>query len=225
MSTEKTEILMRWKTYSYNDTGIYVINGIMHNVKELYEKAMTRKDSEGGLWYSKVVRITPNNMTMSELVSMAEDHYTNMDMRPEDWENLGYERVEGSKAEALEGAITRTLDAIGPASGRKRNQLPPWMDETYDIDNKSMSGLDMFIQASVIVDSNGTSWHFTDVEFATFDPSPKYLTDHQTRKDALRNIPLNNKSPEDIKSYKGLVSSVDASRISQHQVRLASKLL
>ena len=220
MSTDKTEILMRWKTYSYNDAGICVINGIMHNVKELYEKAVTRKDSEGGLWYSKVVRITPNNMTMSELVSMAEDHYTNMDMRPEDWENLGYERVEDSKAEASDGAIARTPDAIGSASDKKEIQLPPWMDQKYDIMGKSMSGLDMFIQASVIVDSNGTSWHFTDVEFATLDPSPKYLTDHQTRNDALRNIPLNNKSPEDIQSYKGLVSSVDASRISQHQVRL-----
>ena len=58
---------MRWRTYSDKNAGIYVINGIMHNVEELYEKAVTRKDSEGGLWYSKVVRITPNNMTMSEL--------------------------------------------------------------------------------------------------------------------------------------------------------------
>lgn len=214
MSTDKTEILTRWKTYSYNDAGIYVINGIMHNVKELYEKAATRKDSEGGLWYPKVDRITPNNMTMSELVSMAEDHYTNMHMRPEDWETLGYERVEDSKAEASDGAIARTPDAIGSASDKKEIQLPPWMDQKYDIMGKSMSGLDMFIQASVIVDSNGTSWHFTDVEFATLDRSPKYLTDHQTRNDALRNIPLNNKSPEDIQSDKGLVSSVDASRIS-----------
>ena len=129
---------------------------------------------------------------------------------------FGLRRVEGSKAEASDGAIARTPDAIGSASDKKEIQLPPWMDQKYDIMGTSMSGLDMFIQASVIVDSNGTSWHFTDVEFATLDPSPKYLTYHQTRNNALRNIPLNNKSPEDIQSHKGLVSSVDASRISQH---------
>lgn len=72
------------------------------------------------------------------------------------------------------------------------------MDFQYDIVGESMSGLEMFIQASVIVDSNGTSWHFTDVEFANLNPSPKYLTEHQTRKVALRNIPLNNKSPEEL---------------------------
>lgn len=36
-------------------------------------------------------------------------------------------------------------------------KLPIRMDFQYDIVGESMSGLEMFIQASVIVDSNGTS--------------------------------------------------------------------
>lgn len=213
MSTKK--ILMRWETYSYNDAGIYVVNGIMHDVKELYEKAMTRKDSEGGLWFSTSYPITPNNLTMSELVSMAEDHYTNMDMSPGDWEKMGYKRAKGYKAAALdkkelrgeadpqvkqESQDTQTKKEPQQIADPQDKQVkvPLWMVHKYDIIGKSISGLDMFIQASVIVDSNGTSWHFTDVEFATLDPSLKYLTSYQTRKVALRNIPLNDKSPEEL---------------------------
>jgi hypothetical protein len=100
MSTKKTEILTRWKMYSYNDAGLYVIKGIPHDIKELYEKAMTRRDFEGGLWVSDSYANTPNNLTVSDLVAMAEDHYTNMDASPGIWGVLGYKRVGGCKAEA-----------------------------------------------------------------------------------------------------------------------------
>jgi hypothetical protein len=46
--------------YSSNDAGLYVIKSIAHDIKELYEKAMTRKDFEEGCWSS--YGNNPNNL-------------------------------------------------------------------------------------------------------------------------------------------------------------------
>ena len=61
-------------------------------------RPLTRKDSEGGLWLSDSYGETPNNLIMSKLVSMAKDHFINLDSSPGVWGKLSYKRAKGYKA-------------------------------------------------------------------------------------------------------------------------------
>ena len=195
MSTKDMKILTRWAMYNSDDASVYIIKGRPHNIKELFDKAMSRIDSEGGLWIHDNGHYWESHIpTMSAIVSGAEDHYTIIGVSPSILKMLGYQKVTGHESQAPDKKqLQETKD-----SQKKPAKLPPWMDTQHDIGGERMSGLEMFTRASVIVDSNGTSWHFTDIEFATLDPSSKYLSEHHTREIALRNIPFNGKPPEEI---------------------------
>lgn len=177
---------------------------------------MTRKDSEEGLWFNKSYGETRNHLAMREVVAMAEDHYTNIDVGRSMLRILGYTQDKQIKREPHREADTPDKLIKQESQGEadtQDNQVkqgpegeevsltvkpPEWMGYYYDFMGKSMSGLEIFTLASVIIDSGGTSWHLTDVEFANLTPSPVYLTKDQIWEIALKNILLNNKSPKEI---------------------------
>ncbi|OAL42764.1 hypothetical protein IQ07DRAFT_338354 [Pyrenochaeta sp. DS3sAY3a] len=204
-------ILKRWDNFSHNDRDLYVIKGKIHDIKAVFEKAMTRLDSKGEQWVSDLYEERPSNFRISMLVAMAEE-YSETGWDSTLLEKLRYKRKTSTGVRPLDEADCLDVpvkeepkaahskeepkDVEGSQESIILRAEPAWINQQHNVANKTVSGLEMFTLASVIVDSNGINWHCTDVEFANLNPSPKYLTKHEVRSIALRNIALNGQSPE-----------------------------